>query len=69
MTDDVEGSNRVIDDDSCEVFDVHTARTEKDQLSLFSRQLAYVLAQISDGAARATVRNEDTENGFEIWRK
>ncbi|OLQ14235.1 hypothetical protein AK812_SmicGene1645 [Symbiodinium microadriaticum] len=43
------------------------AWTEKDQLSLFSRQLAYVLAQITDGAARATVRNEDTENGFEIW--
>ena len=27
------------------------------------------LAQITDGAARAIVRNEDTENGFEIWRR
>ena len=39
------------------------------QLSLFARQLAYMLAQITDGAARAIVRNEDTENGFEIWRR
>ena len=28
-----------------------------------------MLAQITDGAARAIVRNEDTENGFEIWRR
>ena len=25
--------------------------------------------QITDGAARSTVRNEDTENGFEIWQR
>ena len=30
------------------------------------RQLAYMLAQITEGAATATVRDEDTENGFEI---
>ena len=39
------------------------------QLSLFAKQLAYMLAQITDGAARAIVRNEDTENSFEIWRR
>ena len=44
-------------------------RTQSNQLSLFSRQLAYKLAQITDDAARAIVRNEDTENGFEIWRR
>ena len=36
---------------------------------MFAKQLAYMLAQITDGAARAIVRNEDTENGFEIWRR
>ena len=39
------------------------------QLTLFSRQLAYMLAQITDVAARAIFRKEDTENGFEIWRR
>ena len=28
-----------------------------------------MMAQITDGAGRATMRNEDTENGFEIWRR
>ena len=28
-----------------------------------------MLAQSTVGAARAIVRNEDTENGFEIWRR
>ena len=43
--------------------------TQNNQLTLFSKQLAYMLAQITDGAARAIVRNEDTENGFESWRR
>ena len=69
LMDDVEGSNVAITDDLCEAFNVQQNRTQNDQLSLFSRQLAYMLAQITDGAARAIVRNEDTENGFEIWRR
>ena len=73
MMDDVEGPNRVIDDDLREAFDVQQTRTQNkqqnSQLSLFSRQLADMLAQITDGAARAIVRNEVTENGFEIWRR
>ena len=36
---------------------------------MFAKQLAYMLAQITDGAARAIVRNADTENGFAIWRR
>ena len=63
LMDDVEGSNVAITDDLCEAFNVQQNRTQNDQLSLFSRQLA------TDGAARAIVRNEDTENGFEIWRR
>ena len=55
--DDVEGSNVAITDDLCEAFNVQQNRTQNDQLSLFSRQLAYMLAQITDGAARAIVRN------------
>ena len=43
--------------------------SQNNQLSMFAKQLAYMLAQITDGAARAIVRNEDTENGFEIWRR
>ena len=69
LMDDVEGSNVPITDDLCEAFNVQQNRTQNDQLSLFSRQLAYMLAQITDGAARAIARNEDTENGFEIWRR
>ena len=69
LMDDVEGSNVAITDDLCEAFNVQQNRTQNDQLSFFSRQLAYMLAQITDGAARAIVRNEDTENGFEIWRR
>ena len=53
-----------ITDDLCEAFNVQQNRTQNDQLSLFSRQLAYMLAQITDGAARAIVRNEDTEKGL-----
>ena len=55
--------------DLCEAFNVQQTRTQNDQLSLFSRQVACMLAQITDGAARAIVRNDDTENGFEIWRR
>ena len=33
-------------------------------ITLLSRQLACMLAQITDGAARASVRNEDTDNGL-----
>ena len=51
--DDVERSNSVIDDDLCEAFDVQQTRTQNHQLSLFSRHLAYILAQTTDGAARA----------------
>ena len=69
LMDDVEGSNVAIIDDLCEAFNVQQNRTQNDQLSFFSRQLAYMLAQITDDAARAIVRNEDTENGFEIWRR
>ena len=57
------------DDDLCEAFDVQQTRTQNNQLSLFSHQLAYMLAQSTVGAAGAIVRNEDTENGFEIWRR
>ena len=68
MMDDVEGSNKVIDDDDlCEAFHVQQTRTQSNELSLLSRQVAYMLAQITDGAAR--VRNEDTENGIEMWRR
>ena len=36
MMDDVEGSNRVMNDDLCEAFDVQQTRSQNNQLSLFS---------------------------------
>ena len=63
MMDDVEGSNVVTDDD------VQQTRMQNYQLSLSFRKLAYMLAQINDDAARVIVRHEETENGFEIWRR
>ena len=44
MMDGVEGSNRVIDDELCEAFDVQQTRSQNNQL-LFCRRLAYKLAQ------------------------
>ena len=45
LMDEVEGSSRTITDDLCEAFNVQHSRTQNDQFSLFSRQLAYMLAQ------------------------
>ena len=69
MTDDEGGSNRVIDDDLSEAFDVQQTRTQNNQLSLFSRQLAYMLAQATDCAARAMVRNEDIGTGRRLHKQ
>ena len=60
---------KIVTDGLCEAYDVQQTQTQNNQLSLLAKQLAYMLAQITDGAARAIVRNEDTENGFEIWRR
>ena len=50
MMDDVEGANIVITDDLREAFDIQQTRSETNQVTLFSGQLAYMLAQITDGA-------------------
>eukprot|EP00439_Symbiodinium_sp_Y106_P084068 s1993_g24.t2 len=62
-------AQKVVTDSLCEAYDVQQTSSQNNQPSLFAKQLAYMLAQITDGAARAIVRNEDTENGFEIWRR
>ena len=70
MMDEIEtNAQKVVTDSLCEAYVVQQTGTKNNQLSLFSKQLAYMLAQITDGAARAIVRNEDTEHGFEIWRR
>ena len=70
MMDEIEtNAQKVVTDSLCEAYDLQQTGTQNSQLSLFSKQLAYMLAQITDGAARALVRKEDTENGFEIWRR
>eukprot|EP00439_Symbiodinium_sp_Y106_P044512 s4651_g5.t1 len=70
LMDEIEANaQKVVTDGLCEAYDVQQTSSQNNQLSLFSKLLAYMLAQITDGAARAIVRNEDTENGFEIWRR
>ena len=72
MMDEIEtNAQKVVTDSLCEAYDVQQTGTQNNQLSMFAKakQLAYMLAEITDGAARAIVRNEDTENGFEIWRR
>eukprot|EP00439_Symbiodinium_sp_Y106_P075560 s829_g15.t1 len=65
MMDEIEtNAQKVVTDSLREAYDVQQTGTQNNQLSLFSKQLAYMLAQITDGAARAIVRNEDTENGI-----
>ena len=62
-------SQKVVTDSLCEAYDAQQTGTQNNQLSMFAYQLAYMLAQITDGAARAIVRHEDAENGFEMWRR
>ena len=62
MMDDVEGSQRVNADDLSEAFDVQQTGAQNSELLAFaSRQLACMLAQITDGTAWAILRNKDTE--------
>ena len=66
LMDDVEGPNRTITGDLREAFNVRQNRTQNDELSLFSRQLACMLAQITDGAARVRrmrTRRIDSKSG------
>ena len=51
MMDDVEGANTVNTGDLSEAVDIQQTRSQTNQLTLFSRQLAYMLAQITGGAA------------------
>ena len=68
LMDEIEiNAHKEVTDDLCEAYDVQQTRTQNNQLSLISRQLAYMLVQITDGGARAIGRNEDTENGFDNW--
>ena len=61
---DVFGSTQRVITDLSDVFDRIYSRngTQNSQLSLFSRQLADMLAQITYGATRVIARNADTEN-------
>ena len=46
-------AQKVVTDGLCEAYDVQQTTTQNNQLSLFSKQLAYMLAQITDGAAES----------------
>ena len=48
-------ANTVITDEASEAFDIRQTRSQTNQVPLLSRQLAYMLAQITDGVARAVV--------------
>eukprot|EP00439_Symbiodinium_sp_Y106_P085782 s60_g29.t2 len=44
---------KIVTDGLCEAYDVQQTQTQNNQLSLFAKQLAYMLAQITDGAEMA----------------
>eukprot|EP00439_Symbiodinium_sp_Y106_P069965 s5116_g12.t1 len=70
LKDEIEvNAQKVVTDSLCEAYDVQQTSSQNNQLSLLANQLACMLAQITGGAARAIIRNEDTENGFEVWRR
>ena len=49
LMDEIEGNARkVVTDGLCEAYDVQQTSSQNNQLSLFSKQLAYMLAQITD---------------------
>ena len=66
MMDGVEGSNRVIDDGLFEAFVVRQMRSQNNQLSQFSRQLAYMLAQITVWRKSIMLRHQAPYMGIKI---
>ena len=70
LMDEIElNAQKIVIDGLYEACDVQQTTIQKNQQSMFAKRLAYILAQIIDGAARAIIRNKNTENGFEIWRR
>ena len=67
MMDRLEGRDEVCTDQHIE--DYETTNAPGQALIAFSRQLHYLLAQITDGPARLVVRLNEGGNGFETWRK
>ena len=65
MMDRLEGAHDVCTDQRIE--DYGAANCPGQQL--FSRQVHYLLAQITEGPARLVVRLNEGGNGFETWRK
>ena len=63
----IEGSTHACTDQV--VSDFEDRRQLPHQLVEFSRQLHYLLAQITEGSARLIVRLNEAANGFESWRK
>ena len=54
MMDEIEtNAQKVVTDSLCEAYDVQQTGTQNNQLSLFSKQLAYMLAQITDGTCES----------------
>ena len=67
MMDRLEGRDEVCTDQHIEDYETRSAPGQA--LIAFSRQLHYLLAQITDGPARLVVRLNEGGNGFETWRK
>ena len=66
MMDKLEGSTEICTDKHIQ--DYEDANCPNTAFVLFSRQLHYLLAQITDGPARLVVRLSEGGNGFETWR-
>ena len=67
MMDRLERARNVCTDQHIEDYEAATCQGQR--LLVFSRQLHYLLAQITDGPARLVVRLNEGGNGFETWRK
>ena len=66
LMDRVESLTTEVTDAQTDEFDNQNGGTLR--LTEFSRQLHYLLAQVTEGSARVTVRMNEDDNGFETWR-
>ena len=68
VLEDAETARSPITDDILERLEVDTTELVDTELVKFSRQLHYLLTQITSGSARLVVRGNTELNGFESWR-
>ena len=68
VLEDAEVATAQITDDALERFEANETESVDTELVKFSRQLHYLLTQITSESARLVVRGNVEMNGFESWR-